>query len=725
MKLHHNGGTEHADDQCAQTDKTDFITSLEDLAEAEIDRDPSLLSRDRGKAATLMQGAVDRSNIYKTVETSLDRLLAEHVGHVEATIREIRRMEIGEDAAAEEQKRGSKPDEEYAAEAEVRRRAREEQRKKDEARKRREEEKEKLRAEEAKKKAELDRLRRREERRKEEEAKEAKRKQDREANRALLRKVEEEEERKRQERRERREREDHERSAPRDLTHERLRSEHREIKSESEPPKEDIPMPAAASPETPAAPPIDEQDLEAIALDCLLNEGREAAAKNDAKPDFRRLGPLEDPSLRKSLSGKGFGVGAPSPPKGPASDRLHSPHKMIDPPKGPRLSYSQTKKSAYPPHGGETQYRESSLSRGLSYHTSSRRDSTSHSYKDYEPEAKAAWAKQVATRGGDEREYYKSSARRERSPTHERTDGYRHRDYYGEDKHTRERSREYYDERDDRYKERDPEREYRSSRHDRSRSRDKEDYHESHSHRDRDRDRLHDRDRDIDYKARSSHYEETHRSSRYDRSRSPTIPSSHHGTYDKPPYSDPRAEKPRAKSPVEIDRYVPSTSSRARHGGDATEEREKERPNTRDGYRDKEEYGNRREYREKDDYKDRKDYRDRRDDKDYDGYRDKRDYREKDDYRGRDRERDRDKYAERDLREKEDHRGRERDRDRDKYAERDLREKKGYIEIDRYVPESSSRAKELEYPRTRDGGRDRERDRERERPRERDREKGS
>ena len=139
-----------------------FINSLEDLAETEIDRDPSLLSRDRGTAATLMQGAVDRSNIYQSVESSLDRLLAEHLAQVEATFREIRRAEIGESIAAEEQKRAAKTDEEYAVEAAARRDARAEQKRKEEARKRREEEKEALRAEEAKKKAELDKLRRRE-----------------------------------------------------------------------------------------------------------------------------------------------------------------------------------------------------------------------------------------------------------------------------------------------------------------------------------------------------------------------------------------------------------------------------------------------------------------------------------------------------------------------------------------------------------------------------------
>ena len=163
------------------------------LAEAEIDRDPSLLSRERGKAATLMQGAVDRSDVYKSVELSLDRLLAEHLGHVEATFREIRRAEVGEEVASEEQKRGNKTDEEYAAEADSRREAREEQKRKDEARKRREEEKEALKAEEAKKKAELEKLRRREERRKEEEAKAAKRAKDREANRAMIKKAEEDE----------------------------------------------------------------------------------------------------------------------------------------------------------------------------------------------------------------------------------------------------------------------------------------------------------------------------------------------------------------------------------------------------------------------------------------------------------------------------------------------------------------------------------------------------
>ena len=43
-----------------QDSKTKFTDQLIALAESEIDREPALLSRERGKAATLIEGAVDR-----------------------------------------------------------------------------------------------------------------------------------------------------------------------------------------------------------------------------------------------------------------------------------------------------------------------------------------------------------------------------------------------------------------------------------------------------------------------------------------------------------------------------------------------------------------------------------------------------------------------------------------------------------------------------------------
>lgn len=684
-----------------------------------------------------MQGTVDRSDIYKSVESSLDRLLAEHLGHVEATIREIRRAEVGADAAAEEWKRGNKTDEEYAAEAAMRRVAREEQKKKDEARKRREEEKEMLRAEEAKKKAELERLRRREERRKEEAAKKASQAKDREANRALLRKAEEENERRRQERRERHAREELERNALKEPSHERVQSAHRE--PESIAPVQDALMPDAASPETPSVPPIDDKDLEAIALERLLNEGRELAAKAGSSLNFERSEPLDPASLRKSQSVKGL----PSPPKGPASDRINSP-LSFEPPKGPRLSYSKSNRPTYSPHPPETQRRSRSPSR-QPYHATPSRDSPDLR-RTNDSEAKAAWKKQAVARRDDEGEYYKASTPREKSATREREDEYRYRAYHEEGEHPKGPPQVYYEERSregERYKERDykdpdhyreRKRDYRPSRHDRSRSREhrergREIYRdrESRSHRVRD----HDRDRD-----RSTRYEDPHRD-RERRSRSPTARSSHHIPYDKSSIdtrSSRPSDRPRPKSPVEIDRYVPSTSARARdperhrqgHDGADERDRERERPTTRDGHKEVEQEGERPSTR--DAYKERErlapkdgnkvvdDHRERERPATRDGYKERDKERERpptrDDYRDRERVRERDRHGER-LQDKE--------RDRDRHGDRDSREKKGYVEIDRYVPGGSSRAKELEYPRARDGERDR--DRERERPRERERER--
>ena len=55
-----------------------------------------------------MQGAVDRSDIYKTIEKTLDDLIDQNLDQVKKAGREIRRAEVGDEVAAEEEKRGSK-----------------------------------------------------------------------------------------------------------------------------------------------------------------------------------------------------------------------------------------------------------------------------------------------------------------------------------------------------------------------------------------------------------------------------------------------------------------------------------------------------------------------------------------------------------------------------------------------------------------------------------------
>ena len=101
-----------------------FTDQLIALAESEIEREPAHLSRERGKAATLIEGAVDRGDVYKNVEDSIDRLAAKHLDSILDQVRAIRRQEIGEDAAANEERMGSKTDGDYDAHVKEKRDAR-------------------------------------------------------------------------------------------------------------------------------------------------------------------------------------------------------------------------------------------------------------------------------------------------------------------------------------------------------------------------------------------------------------------------------------------------------------------------------------------------------------------------------------------------------------------------------------------------------------------------
>jgi hypothetical protein len=109
-----------------QPAKDDLLFALKDLVENETDRNPSLLSKDPRMATTLIEGAGERMNIYSnimsTVSSLLDNLIKEQGL---PKMREYRTLEIGAEAAADEQERGSKTDEAWAHEAEIRRQKRE------------------------------------------------------------------------------------------------------------------------------------------------------------------------------------------------------------------------------------------------------------------------------------------------------------------------------------------------------------------------------------------------------------------------------------------------------------------------------------------------------------------------------------------------------------------------------------------------------------------------
>lgn len=391
-------------------EKAAFTRSLHELAEAEIDRDPSLLSRDRGKAATLMQGAVDRSDIYKNVEKILDGLIARNIHHIIKAGRDIRRAEVGEDVAAKEQKRGSRTDEGYAEEVAIKRQERARIRKQEEARKRREDQKEALRLEEAQKLKELEQLRSQEEKRKEREAIRASR--------------------------------DLARKKPRDVPRE---------EPVSNPPDQPLESPITA------VPPIDEKALEEIALAELINDAREAAAKNAPKVERDRS---ESPHSKPHIS----------PPKGPAAMRARDPTK-------PKIGFSSTpayhgSPIAPPPPSvpsrSRSPYRASS-SRHDRSRSASRTGHRSDSIRDdehrreVESEATAALKAQMrdrraseatAYKARDEEEYYdrRHSVATERDSTRDRDRDERRSSRYDYDQ-------DYKDSRDSRIRDRSRERE--------------------------------------------------------------------------------------------------------------------------------------------------------------------------------------------------------------------------------------------------------------------------
>ncbi|PYH99312.1 hypothetical protein BO71DRAFT_369178, partial [Aspergillus ellipticus CBS 707.79] len=256
--------------------KVEFTNLLVELAEKEIDREPGLLSRGRGKAATLIEGAVDRSDVYKSVEHALDALASNHLPAILDLVREIRRDDIGEERANQEEKAGNKTDEDYDLEVKAKRDLREEAWQ-EEVRKQQEAEEE-----EARKKAEEDRKRRELERQKEEEERARRRERD-EQRREEQRKLDEQQEKERQERYERRRREDRERfrdwrdpSRTRDRDSDRDRDRDRDrfrFRDRSQGHRSD-------------PPPVDEKTLEETALLMLLKEGEELAAKARQKPEF-------------------------------------------------------------------------------------------------------------------------------------------------------------------------------------------------------------------------------------------------------------------------------------------------------------------------------------------------------------------------------------------------------------------------------------------------------
>lgn len=271
----------------------------------------NLLSLERSKAALLIQGAIDRTDIYQTAEAQIDKLIRDHLETIERGIRALRKDEIGEEAAAAEQLRGSKTDEQYSEEFANRRRERE---------KLREELQEKERAilEEKKK---IERAKKREEDRIKE-IEEEKRREGREARRKAEREAEKERERYRERDRDRDRTRDRERDNDRgrDREHERVSEDDRRRRDSRQDIFESTSKPKLSKDEV--------ERLEQEALAELMNDGKRMRRRS-------RQAELEiDKSLapppRKTVTASAIKPISRDPQPKPADNRKETPVIMAD-----------------------------------------------------------------------------------------------------------------------------------------------------------------------------------------------------------------------------------------------------------------------------------------------------------------------------------------------------------------------------------------------------------
>ena len=281
--------------------KIALTDNLYEVADAEIDKDPNLLSRERGKAATLIQGAVERSGVYQDVGVRLDQEILKHLEIVDEAVREIRREEIGDSLAAEEGRRGGKSDETYAAETEARQGLRRQNRARmEELARETAELKAKIRAA-AEKKAKAEEDRREEEERKRREDEEERRRAERAKRRAEEDAAEVERVRLRDERAKKREEGRDMRRKELDRDYERRRSNRRSrSRSKSRTGNSRGRSPGRKS----SVAVLDEMDLEATALQMLLSEGKTLVAEESKPRGFHDVVEKRTTSRDSEGSGK-------------------------------------------------------------------------------------------------------------------------------------------------------------------------------------------------------------------------------------------------------------------------------------------------------------------------------------------------------------------------------------------------------------------------------------
>ncbi|KAF3185631.1 hypothetical protein TWF106_009945 [Orbilia oligospora] len=64
-----------------------FLTELKDFMQKELERDPEFYDKDStAKTASLLEGAVERSDVYRTIENAVDKFLAEHKNEMGMTV---------------------------------------------------------------------------------------------------------------------------------------------------------------------------------------------------------------------------------------------------------------------------------------------------------------------------------------------------------------------------------------------------------------------------------------------------------------------------------------------------------------------------------------------------------------------------------------------------------------------------------------------------------------
>lgn len=478
----------------------ELTKSIEEVAELEIEKNPALLGRKRETAATLIQGALERSGVFAKELARIDEQLSPSLPDVLLQLRRLRADDVGEAKAHEEEVRGSKTDDQYEAETDARANDRQARRDKlDQVTRETAALKMKIRMMEEKKAKEEQARKAEEERKRVEAQKEArrverkKRKEEEEARELERIKLRDERARLREEERKQREVE---------YEKERLERERRRKERVSREGSRDTRRDSV----DPRKEPLTEKDLEAAALESLLNEGKEHAKRSSVRKEYDY-----DRDERKSRKRD---RSADSPRReerrSRSRDRKSRTHDtpMID--AGPEIEEGEAETTPSPVVQRATRRPRSASPLGIDRYVPG--GGTHRSLKERErdraakPERERERSPERTKTAVEQRyESYKGSTAR-------KVDG-----YAGKETETRERRRDSYREPEkerprERERDRDRDRDERDKDRDRRRSRSprrrderddrRSEYRDDRRDRDRDREKDRDRDRDRDYDRR-------------------------------------------------------------------------------------------------------------------------------------------------------------------------------------------------------------------------------